>query len=121
MKAFYIIILVFFIMIGGILINRIHVNDFAVNATEKLFALQIDGNISEAKIKELTNSISKELDKLEFSIPRKKVNQIHDYAKLLETQYRLSAIADFEVTRELLIAQLREIKEAESISFSNIF
>lgn len=121
MKAFYIIILVFFIMIGGILINRTNVNNFADSAVKKLSALRFEGNASEAEVKELTANLLEELDRLEFSIPRKKVNQVHDYAKVLVTQCKLRADTDFETTRQLLIAELKKIKDAESISFSSIF
>jgi len=120
MKAFYIIIFVFFVMIGGILFNKAKVNDFTSNAIEQISSIKSDDTNSEAQTREITDSILKELEKLEFSIPRKRVNMIFDYARLLVTQCRLNNFTDFEMTRDLLIGQLQEIDDAERISFSNI-
>ena len=117
MKAFYIIILVFFIMVGGIMTNRARVNNFTDGTIEKLSDLET----AEAQVKKFTDGMLSELEKLEFSISRKTVNQVRDYARLLATQCKLNAVTDFETTRELLIAELEKIKDAESISFSSVF
>lgn len=120
MKVFYIIILVFLIMLGGVLLNKTRVNNFTAEAIEKLYSIKPESNNSEARVKEITDSISDELKKFEFSISRKKVNMIRDYSKLLVIQCRMNNFSDFEETRELLVGQLQEIDEAERISFLNI-
>ena len=120
MKVFYIIMLVLFIMVGGILFNKVRVNEFTAEAIDKLYSIETDSNDFAQKTKYITDEILSELKKYEFSISQKKINTIRGQARLLIVQSEMNNFLDFEETRELLIAQLTEIDEGERISFSNI-
>lgn len=119
MKAFYIILLTFCLMICGIFLNKVQVNKFADDNVAALQSIELSD--SAKTVNAVTEKLLRTLEKLKFSIPQKKVNIIRNYTELLNIQHDLGIAVSFETIRKLLINQLNETDEAERISFSNIF
>ena len=122
MKAFFIIILVFFVTLGCIIHNAISVRSFASEYEGQLAGLEYSDAVGfSTKVSNFASDINKKLDKLGFSLPARKVSQLRDSVSQLLVLAKQSQSGDYEVIRALTINQLRSIAELERINPKNIF
>ena len=121
MKAFYIISATFTIMIGLISFNAKCVARFSEDSIKEIEAIDyFDVDVGEKKLTALVVNIEHGIEKMDFSIPRKKADLLRDHSELLLTRFKLRDQSEFEATKALLINLLKDIDRLEKIDISNI-
>ena len=121
MKAFYIIAATFIIMVGLISFNAKYVARFSEDSIKKIEAIDyFDVDVGEKKLTALVGNIEHGIEKMDFSIPRKKADALRDHSELLLTRFRLRDQSEFEATKSLLINLFKDIGRLEKIDISNI-
>lgn len=121
MKAFYVSVLAFAIMISITFYNAIFINDFCKETMNAL--ANIDLSNSEVvlnDIKKISNTALPLLKTAELSVPREKIETVKNYFDLLIIEAENGELNEFKKNRKLLLNQLTEIMELEKPRVSNI-
>ena len=122
MKAFYLILIVFALMILLIISNGAKISSFTSNTKEALESLSFFSSedfIDRTEV--FTKKVLDELSLVEFSIPHDKTEALQKSLDLLSVYAKSQSKVDFEATRSQLANILSEISELEKIKFSGLF
>ena len=122
MKAFYLILIVFALMILLIISNGAKISSFTSNTKEALESLSFFSSedfINRTEV--FTKKVLDELSLVEFSIPHDKTEALQKSLDLLSIYAKSQSKVDFEATRSQLANILSEISELEKIKFSGLF
>ena len=122
MKAFYLILIVFALMILLIISNGAKISSFTSNTKEALESLSFFSSedfINRTEV--FTKKVLDELSLVEFSIPHDKTEALQKSLDLLSVYAKSQSKVDFEATRSQLANILSEISELEKIKFSGLF
>lgn len=121
MKAFYVSILTFAIMISVTVYNAIFINDFCEETMNTLVYIDLSKEESVLNdIEEISNKALPLLKLAELTVPREKIETVKNYFDLLVIEAENGEFNEFEKNRKLLLNQLKEIMELEKPRFSNI-
>ena len=122
MKAFYLILIIFALMILLIISNGAKISSFTSNTKEALESLSFFSSedfINRTEV--FTKKVLDELSLVEFSIPHDKTEALQKSLDLLSVYAKSQSKVDFEATRSQLANILSEISELEKIKFSGLF
>ena len=122
MKAFYLILTVFILMIFLIISNGAKVISFTSDAKEALEGLSFSSSEDFiGKTEFFSTKVLQDLNIVEFSIPHDKTEALQKSLDLLIVYAKEKSKIDFEATRSQLTNILSEISELEKIKFSGLF
>ena len=122
MKAFFVALVLFFLLIGFIIYNYFKINAISYDLIERAGALPPVGDPDCLSLtRKLSSEWESKRDFISFSCGLSKLDLITDLTERLCFYAEIEARHDFELTRRLLVNALEDIAEFESLKPEDVF